>query len=165
MMLNKKIYKKEKMKNSIKIFLCVLLCSATNLGDSALKAQIEPMLGQIIPVAFNYAPRGWAKCEGQLLAISDHTALFAILGTTYGGNGRTTFALPDLRGRVIIGPGQGPGLTSRNLGEQGGSEIGGSTGTGNLLNGGMATNGVDNMQPFNTVTYIIALQGIFPSRN
>ena len=143
----------------------MLLCSATNLGDSALKAQSEPMLGQIIPVAFNFAPRGWAKCEGQLLAISEHTALFAILGTTYGGDGRTTFALPDLRGRVIIGPGQGPGLTSRNLGEQGGSEIGGSAGTGNLLNGGMATNGVDNMQPFNTVTYIIALEGIFPPRN
>ena len=143
----------------------MLLCSTANLGDSALKAQSYPMLGQIIPVGFNFAPRGWAKCEGQILAISQHEALFSILGTTYGGDGRTTFALPDLRGRVIIGPGQGPGLSSRNLGEQGGSEIGGSAGTGNLLNGGMATSGVDNMQPFNTVTYIIALEGYFPSRN
>lgn len=143
----------------------MLLCSTANLGDSALKAQSYPMLGQIIPVGFNFAPRGWAKCEGQILAISQHEALFSILGTTYGGDGRTTFALPDLRGRVIIGPGQAPGLSSRNWGEQGGSEIGASAGTGNLLNGGMATSGVDNMQPFNTVTYIIALEGYFPSRN
>ena len=143
----------------------MLLCSTANLGDSALKAQSYPMIGQIIPVAFGWAPVGWAKCEGQLLAISQHEALFAILGNTYGGDGRTTFALPDLRGRVIIGPGQGPGLSYRKSGDKGGSEIGGSTGTGNLINGGMATSGVDNMQPFNTVTYIIALEGIFPPRN
>lgn len=164
-MLNKKIYKNEKMKNSIKIFLCVLLCSSANLGNSALKAQSNPMLGQIIPVAFNFAPVGWAKCEGQILPISQNEALFSILGNTYGGDGRTTFALPDLRGRVIIGPGQGPGLTLRRSGDKGGAEIGGSAGTGNLLNGGMATSGFDNMQPFNTVTYIIALQGYYPSRN
>ena len=67
---------------------------------------MEPFLGQIQAFGFNFAPRGWAKCEGQLLAISQNTALFSLLGTTYGGDGRTTFGLPDLRGRVIISPGQ-----------------------------------------------------------
>lgn len=70
----------------------------------------------------NFAPRGWALCEGQLLPISSHTALFSILGTTYGGDGRTTFGLPDLRGRAPIGNGSGPGLSPRQLGEKGGSE-------------------------------------------
>ncbi len=70
----------------------------------------------------NFAPRSWALCEGQLLAISQNTALFSILGTTYGGDGRTTFALPDLRGRTAIGPGNGPGLSSRRQGEKLGSE-------------------------------------------
>src|SRR5262249_38348776 len=71
---------------------------------------------------FNFAPRGWATCSGQLLSIAQNTALFALLGTTYGGNGQTTFALPDLRGRVAINMGQGPGLSSKSLGEQSGSE-------------------------------------------
>ena len=70
----------------------------------------------------NFAPRGWARCDGQLLAISQNTALFSILGTTYGGDGRTTFALPDLRGRVAMHPGTGPGLTPRRLGQSGGTE-------------------------------------------
>ncbi|NNF56787.1 MAG: phage tail protein [Rhodothermaceae bacterium] len=72
--------------------------------------------------AGNFAPRGWAFCDGQLLAISQYTALFSILGTTYGGDGRTTFGLPDLRGRVPIGPGTGPGLSNRPLGARGGAE-------------------------------------------
>ncbi|WP_431158438.1 phage tail protein [Winogradskyella poriferorum] len=72
--------------------------------------------------AGNFAPRGWALCEGQLLAISTNQALFSILGTTYGGDGRTTFALPDLRGRVPIGPGTGPGLSTYRLGQKGGAE-------------------------------------------
>ena len=70
----------------------------------------------------NFAPRGYASCQGQLLSISQNTALFALLGTTFGGNGQTTFALPDLRGRVPMGEGQGPGLTGRTLGEVGGTE-------------------------------------------
>ena len=70
----------------------------------------------------NFAPRGWAFCDGQLLAISSNQALFSILGTTYGGDGRTTFALPDLRGRVSIHPGSGPGLSTYKLGERGGHE-------------------------------------------
>lgn len=72
--------------------------------------------------AGNFAPQGTALCQGQLLAISTNTALFSLLGTTYGGNGTTTFALPDLRGRTPIGTGQGPGLSSRILGEAGGLE-------------------------------------------
>jgi microcystin-dependent protein len=71
--------------------------------------------------AGNFAPRGWAFCDGQLLAISSNTALFSILGTTYGGDGRTTFALPDLRGRVPVHPGTGPGLPTVRLGERGGA--------------------------------------------
>lgn len=67
--------------------------------------------------AGNFAPRGWAFCQGQILSIAQNTALFSLLGTTYGGNGQTTFALPDLRGRVPVGAGQGPGLPSVNLGE------------------------------------------------
>src|SRR5215218_9391620 len=70
----------------------------------------------------NFAPRGWAFCQGQILSIAQNTALFSLLGTTFGGNGQTTFALPDLRGRVPVGWGQGPGLSNRNLGEVGGQE-------------------------------------------
>lgn len=81
-----------------------------------------PMIGQIMTVGFTFAPRDYAFCWGQQLAISQNTALFALIGTTYGGNGQTTFALPDLRGRVILGQGQGPSLSPRIMGEQGGSE-------------------------------------------
>ncbi len=82
----------------------------------------EPFLGEIIMFAGNFAPRGWALCQGQILSIAQNTALFSILGTTYGGNGQTTFALPDLRGRVPVGQGQGPGLSSYTLGEVTGTE-------------------------------------------
>lgn len=82
----------------------------------------EPFIGQVTLFAGNFAPRGWAFCSGQLLSIAQNTALFSILGTTYGGNGQTTFALPDLRGRVPLGPGQGPGLSNVVLGQQGGVE-------------------------------------------
>lgn len=83
---------------------------------------MEGMIGEVRMFGGNFAPRAWAFCDGQLLAISTHTALFSILGTTYGGDGRTTFALPDLRGRVAIGPGNGPGLPDYRLGQKGGSE-------------------------------------------
>ena len=82
----------------------------------------EPFIGQLMTVPYNFPPRGWAFCQGQLLAIAQNTALFSLLGTTYGGNGQTTFALPDLRGRVPIGSGQGPGLSPRTLGEMAGTE-------------------------------------------
>jgi microcystin-dependent protein len=82
----------------------------------------EPFLGQIMLVPYNFAPRGWAFCNGQLLPIAQNTALFSLLGTTYGGDGRTTFALPDLRGRVPISSGQGPGLEDYDPGQTGGFE-------------------------------------------
>ncbi|TCL10321.1 microcystin-dependent protein [Roseivirga ehrenbergii] len=83
---------------------------------------MDPFLGEIVMFAGNFAPRGWAFCDGQLMAISQNTALFSILGTTYGGDGRTTFALPDLRGRAAIHPGTGPGLSNYRLGQRGGVE-------------------------------------------
>lgn len=82
----------------------------------------EPFLGQISIFGFNFPPRGWATCSGQILPIAQNTALFSLLGTTYGGNGQTTFALPDLRGRVPVSFGQGPGLSNVQLGQQAGSE-------------------------------------------
>lgn len=83
---------------------------------------MDPFIGQVIMFAGNFAPRGWAFCNGQLLPIAQYSALFSILGTTYGGDGRTTFALPDLRGRAPVHAGTGPGLTNRNLGSKGGAE-------------------------------------------
>jgi microcystin-dependent protein len=166
-------------------------------------------LGSVALVSFNFAPKGWAVCDGQLLSIAQNTALFSLLGTTYGGNGINTFALPDLRGRMPIGPGQGPGLNSYTAGESGGSEtetltlaqipahshtpIGSASpaNTGSVSGtywatprlllysnvtpsvpmSGMAIGSTgggqphDNQKPYLTITYIIALEGIFPSRN
>lgn len=82
----------------------------------------EPFLGQLLLVPYNFAPRGWAFCNGQILPIAQNTALFSLLGTTYGGNGQTTFALPDLRGRCALSAGQGPGLSSYDLGQVSGQE-------------------------------------------
>ena len=79
-------------------------------------------LGSIALVAFNFAPIGWATCDGQLMSIRENTALFSLLGTMYGGDGINTFALPDLRGRMPIGQGQGPGTSLYNVGETGGTE-------------------------------------------
>ncbi len=109
----------------------------------------EPFIGEIRMVGFNFAPRGWASCDGQLLPISQNQALFALLGTTYGGDGRTTFALPDLRSRVPMHAGQGPGLPDRRLGERG--TVGGGDGPGGT--------------PYLVVNFVIALVGLFPSRN
>lgn len=171
---------------------------------------VEPYIGQISMAGFNFAPRGWALCNGQLLSIQQNTALFSLLGTTYGGDGVTTFALPNLQGRVPMHWGNGPGLTPRVIGEQAGEEsvtliqtqmpqhnhlmnvtTGDSTAknpSGNILGGtaspiyGSATTANntmaplaigfaggnqphDNMQPYLAVTFMIALTGIFPSRN
>ena len=82
----------------------------------------EPFVGEIRMFAGNFAPRGWAFCDGQLLAVSQNDALFSLLGTIYGGDGRTTFGLPDLRGRIPIHAGQGPGLSERRLGSKAGAE-------------------------------------------
>ena len=98
-----------------------LVAAVLTLSPAAALAQ-DNFLGEIRWVGFNFAPVGWAKCDGQLLSISQNTALFALLGTTYGGNGQTTFALPDFRGRTMVHQGQGPGLSDRVQGEQGGTE-------------------------------------------
>lgn len=175
----------------------------------------EPFIGEIKMVGFNFPPRSWANCDGQLLAISSNTALFSLLGTTFGGDGRTTFGLPDLRGRVPIQVGNGPGLTSRSWGQKGGQETvtltqnqmpshthtGGTVSTttavgnqtepdGHLLakandgesnysdeasTGNLGGNQVigntggsqshENMPPFLSIHFVIALQGIYPSRS
>lgn len=83
---------------------------------------MEQYIGQIMMFAGNFAPRNWAMCDGQLLPIANYTALFSILGTTYGGDGRTTFGLPNLKGRAALHPGRGPGLTDIRLGQQGGND-------------------------------------------
>ena len=82
----------------------------------------DPFIGQLMCAAFTFEPRGWAELNGQMLSISQNTALFALIGTTYGGNGQTTFALPDLRGRLPMHAGQGPGLTQRDQGTSSGTE-------------------------------------------
>jgi microcystin-dependent protein len=82
----------------------------------------DPFVAEIRIFPFNFAPKGWAFCNGQILPISQNTALFSLLGTTYGGNGQSTFALPDMQGNAPMHPGQGPGLSLHDLGEVGGSE-------------------------------------------
>lgn len=104
------------MKKQLIIFT-ILLFSFTNFSQAQ-----EGFIGEIRMFAGNFAPRNWAFCDGQLLSISSNTALFSILGTQYGGNGQTTFALPDLRGRFAMHAGNGPGLTPRFQGQMGGSE-------------------------------------------
>jgi microcystin-dependent protein len=83
---------------------------------------MEPFLGQIQAFGYNFSPRGWSFCDGQLLPINANTALFSLLGTTFGGDGRTTFQLPDLRGRSIVHVGNGPGLSDIRWGQRGGQE-------------------------------------------
>ncbi len=170
----------------------------------------EPFVGEIRMFAGNFAPRSWAFCDGQLLAVSGNDALFSLLGTIYGGDGRTTFGLPDMRGRIPIHTGTGPGLTPRALGSKAGAEehtlttdqlpphshawrgysgaaqgqtpVGASVAApaANLydnmddnlgsMRGSMvtATGGSQqhaNMMPVTCISFIIALFGIYPSRN
>ena len=101
-----------------KTLLTLLLASSA----ITVKAQAEPFIGQIAFVAFNFAPVGWAECNGQLLPINQNQALFSLLGTMYGGNGQTTFALPDMRGRVLVHAGTGTGLSPKTQGQIGGAE-------------------------------------------
>jgi microcystin-dependent protein len=171
----------------------------------------EPFVAEIRIFGFNFAPTGWATCDGQLMPISQNTALFSLLGTTYGGNGVTTFALPNLPGSAPLHPGQGPGLSLRDLGEiggeqavtllqsempahahtaQGNSNAGGqgpanntwadanqrgisTYAQGSAPNAQMSPGALtiagsslphNNMMPYLTVNFCIALQGIFPSR-
>ena len=118
---------------------------------------MEPLIGQIMIFGGNFTPRGWAFCDGQLLPIMQNTSLYSILGTTYGGDGRNTFGLPDLRGRIAIGEGQGQGLSTRHyLGSQG------QFATENCARG---NHDLDSGVHYTTVNYIIALEGTFPSRS
>ena len=168
----------------------------------------EPFVGEMRMFAGNFAPRGWAFCDGQLLAVSQNDALFSLLGTIYGGDGRTTFGLPDLRGRVPIHAGSGPGLSPRRLGAKAGAEnvtltvnqlpshshrfqatagtattrdpVGNSPGEAvadvyveDLAPAALASQAVSdvggsrshtNLMPFLCINFIIALFGIYPSR-
>ncbi len=171
----------------------------------------EPFVAEVRIFAGNFAPRGWAFCNGQLLPVSQNTALFSLIGTTYGGDGRTTTALPNLEGRAPMHPGRGPGLTSRRLGQRGGTETvtlseaqmpnhthtlrgrnapasanapstntslarsslgfaykdatpGVSLNAGSLKNTG-GSQFHNNLQPFLTMNFIIALVGLYPSRS
>jgi len=172
---------------------------------------VDPFLGEIRMFAGNFAPQGWALCNGQLLSIAQNTALFSLFGTTYGGNGQTTFALPNLQGRAPMHWGNGAGLTPRVLGEEAGTPTVTLTGlelpahthgftaeneeastgspVGNAVAGSESklwfTSGSpaqvamsplaigagggnqphNNEQPYLAVTFIVAMQGIFPSRN
>lgn len=96
--------------------------SKLNSDKNSNRMVFEPLLGSIMLFAGNFPPRGWAFCNGQLLPISQNSALFSIIGTLYGGDGRTTFGLPDLRGRAPVGAGQGPGLSNYSIGSRVGSE-------------------------------------------
>lgn len=128
-----------------KLFLTICLFIST----FSLSAQQEGFIGEVKMFAGNFAPRGWALCDGQLLSIAQNEALFSILGTTYGGDGRTTFALPDLRGGVPVGHGTAPGLAPVQLGQKG--YINSSDESANKI----STTGVH---------YIICISGIYPSR-
>jgi microcystin-dependent protein len=131
-----------------------------------------PYLAEIRMVGWNFAARGWAFTNGQLLTIAQNQALFALLGTTYGGNGTTTFALPNLQGRLPMHLGQGAGLTARAQGSYGGVEFVTQQTTqipGSPQSPVQAAVGfqqqVQTMSPFTVINFIIALQGVFPSRN
>lgn len=100
----------------------VLVAALAGLQALPAVAQADPYIGQIMCAGFNFAPQGWAELDGQLLSISQNTALFSLIGTTFGGDGVTTFALPDMRGRTLLHDGQGPGLSPHVQGETGGSE-------------------------------------------
>ena len=157
-----------------KLILLVLFMALITPNQS--QAQ-DTLLGEIKMFAGNFAPRGWAFCEGQLLPISQYSALFSLLGTNYGGDGRTTFGLPDLRGRTPIHHGTGPGLKGIRIGQKGGTQSGklipvyvfaNATKDGRMVNvlgltGRAGT--LDVRAPYLSVSYIIALQGSYPSRN
>lgn len=142
---------------------------AANQEITSENISSEPFIGQVIMFGGNFAPRGWAFCDGQLLSINQNQSLFSILGTTYGGDGRTTFGLPDLRGRVPLHEGTGPGLANYRLGQKGGTENVSfkkmPTQKGNNKNAAKGNNKTSNMQPYTTVSFIIALTGTYPSRS
>ncbi len=109
------------MRKSVKQKILAASLAFTALPAAACSGA-DPFLGSVCTFGFNFCPRGWVEANGALLPISQNTALFSLLGTFYGGNGQTTFGLPDLRGRSIVGQGQGPNLTPIQIGEAGGNE-------------------------------------------
>lgn len=135
----------------------------------------EPLVGEIKMFAGNFAPRGWMFCDGRLLVISEYSTLYSIIGTTYGGDGRTTMALPDLRGRAAIHAGEGPGLASVKLGQKGGSEVKELklTNVADTTNNELEKSYTIRSEYSKLVTgdpylggnYIIAVQGVYPVRN
>lgn len=136
----------------------------------------EPFIGEIRMFAGNFAPRSWAFCDGQLLAISQNSALFSLFGTIYGGDGRTTFGLPDCRGRSPIHAGDGPGLGSVRLGAKSGSNASGAVAatTSVSIDRGLGKTqqtwdalpvGAGSATPQLFVHFIVALAGIYPSRS
>gem|GEM_PF-2520126 len=122
---------------------------------SCAGARAEPFLGQIMITGSNFCPRGWVEANGQLVAISTNNALFSLYGTIYGGDGRTTFALPDLRGRVPIHKGEGPGLSPRSIGSAAGSDI---------VNAAEGNIEKYAGPPSLALLYCVAFQGVYPSR-
>lgn len=113
------------MKNKLnfKSLILSVVAATAIFSAPASQAGLEPFIGEVMWVGFNFCPRGYAEADGQLLAISSNTALFSLLGTTYGGDGRTNFALPDLRGRSSVHVGLGPGLSQISDGEMGGRDF------------------------------------------
>lgn len=132
---------------------------------------VNPLIGEISLFAGNFAPRGYALCHGQPMSISSNSALFSVLGTYYGGDGRTTFHLPDLRGRAPIGAGQGPGLKNVELGQKGGVDEGklNVNKTKVSQDGNNITEVISHIEgnrpPYTSLNYIICVDGIYPSRN
>ena len=110
------------MKRHGTIIVAFALLASTFAGKALAGCGTDEFIGSICVVGFNFCPRGYAEADGRLLRVSSYNALFSLLGTSYGGDGRTTFALPDLRGRVMIGTGQGPGLSTIRQGQRGGAE-------------------------------------------
>lgn len=110
------------MRNARACLLGFMIFGATAVIGSPTYAASDPFIGEIMMIGANFCPRGWANADGQLLAVNQNQALFSLLGTMYGGDGRTTFGLPDLRGRVPLHTGTGPGLTPRNQGSKEGEE-------------------------------------------
>lgn len=109
--------------NNLKTLIVGVVMSMLVGMPSLTVAATEPFVGEIMMTGANFCPRGWVTLDGQLLPINQNQALFSLLGTTYGGDGRTTFGLPDLRGRMPLHPGQGPGLANKRQGEKGGAEL------------------------------------------
>ncbi len=141
----------------MKAFALTMAAMGSSLTVSTpAQAAAEPFLGEIMMVGYTFCPRGWAATDGQLLAIAQNQALFSLLGTTFGGDGRTTFALPDLRGRAPIHVGQGPGLPTIMQGQKSGGSPVGAAGT---------DPNPPRSQTILGVRYCIALTGIYPSRN